>query len=81
MLNSKSEQRSIRRREKLIEDVGLLISDFDKSTLETPESKQEILKLLKATKTRAANEIKELGKLHHYEGNQQPSPQCEDNQD
>ena len=65
MLNTKSEQRSIQRRRKLIKDIDLLISDFDKSTIETSESKQEILKLLKATKTRAANEIKELGKLHH----------------
>ena len=65
MLHTKSEQHSIQRRRKLIKDIDLLISDFDKSTVETPESKLEILKPLKAAKTRAVNEIKELGKLHH----------------
>ena len=65
--NTRSEQHSIQRRRKLIKDIDLLISDFDKSTIETSESRKEILKHLKSAKTRAANEIKELGKLHHMQ--------------
>ena len=62
-LANKSELLLIRRREKLIEKVDALIEDFDHSTRD--DDKQEILKLLKATKTRAENEIKELNKDHY----------------